>query len=255
MLLQKPLLLLTLLGCSPDLQTLSTPEASAAPQDCPVASDHGCVQGPNSGAFSQADLRAASAFAEQHLARIQALDPEQRAQAGQSLELLAANSLRTRAAVQLPLVLHQGVMEIPAQDLSPELQEDWALLQAGLSAHVATLDAMGVLLASPVSGQHLFGLELAKSREQVLLGGDPLRDTLMVVAAIPPTLPQPYLDQDRWHTQQVDRITGQPWTLNPHLRAWHSALRRVEPGMQEAQDKATINAMIRLLDAYFEQGC
>jgi hypothetical protein len=114
---------------------------------------------------------------------------------------------------------------------------------------------MGVKLGLPVSGQHLYGLELAKSREQVLFGGDPVGDTLSLVAAIPPTLPQPYLDTERWHTAQVDRITGQAWTLNPQLRAWHRALRMVEPGMERPQDKAQVNALITLLDAYFGQGC
>lgn len=251
-----PLLLLGLCACSSDLQPLTTAEASAAaPEDCPQASDHGCVTGPNSGAFSQDDLRAASTLAERHLSTIQGMDAAQRQQAGESLELLTANSLFTRAAVQLPLVLDQAVSGIDPKDLSPELQEDWRLLAAGLRAHVATLDAMGVRLGAPVSGQHLHGLALAKTREQVLFGADPLGDTLSLVAAIPPTLPQPYLDIERFHTQQVDRITGQPWTLNNHTRAWHSALRRVEPAMRKPQDKAAINAMIRLLDAYFEQGC
>ena len=251
-----PLLLLGLCACSPDLQTLTTPEASAAePEDCPQESDHGCVTGPNSGAFSQDDLRTATAVAQSHLSRIQGMDPALRQQAGDSLELLTANSLFTRSAVQLPLVLNQAVSGIDAEDLSPQMQEDWRLLAAGLHAHVETLDAMGVTLGAPVSGQHLYGLALAKTREQVLFGGDPMGDTLSLVAAIPPTLPQPYLDIERFHTHQVDRITGQPWTLNNHLRAWHSALRRVEPAMSKPQDKASVNAMIRLLDAYFGQGC
>ncbi len=253
------LLLLGLCACSPDLHQLTTAEATAAqppePEDCPQVGDHGCVTGPNSGAFSQDDLRAATSLAQSHLSTIQSLEKDQRQQAGESLELLTANSLFTRSAVQVPLVLHQAVMQVDSQELGPEMQEDWRLLQAGLSAHVATLDAMGVILGAPVSGQHLHGLELAKTREQVLFGAAPLGDTLNLVAAIPPTLPQPYLDIERFHTHQVDRITGQPWTLNNHTRAWHSALRRVEPAMSNPQDKASVNAMIRLLDAYFGQGC
>ncbi|MFT5583473.1 MAG: hypothetical protein ACI9VR_001051 [Cognaticolwellia sp.] len=250
------LLLLGLCACSPELQTLTTAKATAAePEDCPESSDLGCVTGPNSGAFSQDDLKAATAFAQSHLLTIQELDAEQRQQAGTSLELLTANSLFTRSAVQLPVVLHQAVMQVDSQDVAPEMQEDWRLLQAGLSAHVETLDALGVKLGAPKSGQHLHGLALAKTREQVLFGADPMGDTLNLVAAIPPTLPQPYLDIERFHTHQVDRLTGQPWTLNNHTRAWHSALRRVEPAMSNPQDKASVNAMIRLLDAYFGQGC
>lgn len=243
-----PLLLLLLCACQVS--------AATDERDCPEAVDGACAAGPNSSPMSPEDLAQATASAQAHLAHIQGLPQAERDSAGASLELLAANSLLTRAAVLTPMVLEQSVSGISPDSVSAERREEWLKLQAGLQAHVATLEAMGVVLGAPVSGQHLHGLALAKTREEVLLGGQPIEDATRVCAAIPPTLPESVLKQDRWHTHQVDRITGQPWTLNPQLAAWHQALNSLEPAMTRPQDKAQVNQLIQMMNLYFDQqGC
>lgn len=249
MTLSAPLfLLLSLVACEVS--------ASPEPQACVTQEGGACAPGPNSAPMSAQELAQATQAAQEHLAHIQGLPEHERRSAGASLELLAANSFMTRAAMLVPMVLEQSVSAIPPESIVSERRGEWEDLQAGLKAHVQTLEAMGVVLGSPELGEELFGLELAKSREDVLFGGRPVEDAGAVCDAIPSSIPLHLLELDRQHTREVNRITGQPWTLNPQLAAWHQALNSLEPAVTNPADKAQVLALIRMMNGYFaHQGC
>lgn len=243
-------ILMQVTGCTSTLQ-----EAGASPQ--PIAE-----AGLTIHALSRVDVRGTATAVATLLRGVQALPPAQRAEAADALQFLAANCPYTRAALLLPLALHDTLQPIPAEHLDPLVQHDWAYLQRGLETHVALLEALGVDLADPAPGDHLFG--------RLPAGADPLDAAAAVVAAIPDIardVDGPTMALIDHHSERVEAITGiqrpcprdpwsilpgQPWTLGMQLAGWHDALRRLHPFANDESLSNTIGEASSLLASHGE---
>jgi len=210
--------------------------------------------------LAETDVRGAYHTIEQVRHDLAALDPADRALAAASMQELVVTCAYTRASVQLPVALHQLVMSLEPSHVVPLVDRDVAYLQRGLAAHVAVLDTLGVAgLSSPKPGDALFGLGgpgTMVDRATLESGGHPVEATAVLVQAIPNGLQEGgVLDRIRWHTEQVERVTDHPWTLMPHTRGWHRALRRLEPFVVNPEQQQRVREAIELLDDYAGRGC
>ena len=107
--------------------------------------------------LSRVDVRGTVRSIEVILEDVQALSPQQRAEAAESLRVLSVTCPYTRASLQLPIALHRGVVDVDIDHIDGFVQRDWAYLWRGLTAHVAVLDALGVDLPQPTPGDYLYG--------------------------------------------------------------------------------------------------
>ena len=206
-----------------------------------------------------------------HAARsIQAQTPEQRALATESLRVLSVNCAYTRSALQLPVALHQVVMDIDSDSFEAFVQSDWLYLQQGLTQHVEVLDALGVDLPMPARGQHLYSRDLGViiDRETLQSSVDPIAATRTLLQAVPDIAEE--ADEDTRvfiedHSSRVEDATGvirqcprgpwsvspgHPWTLGGQLNGWHDVLRRVQPFTKDPATEERVSALVALLDDY-----
>ncbi len=218
----------------------------------------------------RADVRGTVASIEHVAALVEAMDPEARAAASESLRLLSVSCPYTRAALQLPFALKAVVVGVEVDRLDPFVQRDWAYLQRGLTAHVAVLEALGVDLAAPGPSDplHVAQPGLMVDRDTLLASADPLVVTAPLIGAftaLAEQLDEPTRRRIELHSDRVETATGivrpcprgpwaefpgQPWTLGMHLGGWHDALRRVQPFVGDPEVAERIAAMIDLLDAH-----
>lgn len=217
--------------------------------------------------LAREDVRGTATAVARDRAMLDALSPEDHAEAVTVLRRLAASDPFTRAALQLPFALHAVVRDIPPTRLDRIVQADWRNLQHGLATHVALLTSLGVDLAPPTAGEPLFGDTRLVDRATLLASEDPLIPTQAWLDAVVPVaqsqtpatraaidadsdriealtgLVRP-CPRDRFHV-----VRGQPWTLGTRLAGWHDALRKIEPFVADPQVAQRIGAMLALFAA------
>lgn len=225
---------------------------------------------PSVEALSRLDARGTATAMKRIADTVAALPEADRAAARDHLRWLQVSDPYTRAAFTLPLALEAEVRRIPADTLPRWVQSEWSHLQAGLRDHVAVLDLLGVDLPPPAPGDALGGQgspfaidrrTLETSRQPVGLAG-------RLLGAIPGVTPRFTAEAQQAlvaHADAVEALTGvrrpcprgpwadlpgHPWTLGMQLAGWHDALRRVEPFVEDAHDRARVKGMIALLDGW-----
>lgn len=222
---------------------------------------------PTTEDLARVDVRGAAAAIAHDRSVVEALPPEAHADAVASLRRLAVSDPFTRAALQLPLALHLVVQRIPADRLDRIVQSDWHYLQQGLATHVALLADLGVDLHRPAPGAPLFGHPQLVDRDTLSASEDPLAltraalDLVLPLARAQDAATRALIDADSAHLEALtglvrpcprDRfhvVAGQPWTLGTRLAAWHDALRRIEPFVDDAELAERIEAMLALFTA------
>ena len=215
--------------------------------------------GLNRDALTRADVRGTASSIGLTLQEIERLSPERLAEVTESYRVLSVNCPYTRASMLLPLALHKVVMGIGVDRMDPLVQRDWANLQRGLTTHVAVLTALGGDLALPVPGDYLYGLPdaLLVDRDTLLASPDPIADTMPLILEITPLAEQldaPATERIERSRQDVDSAIGQA-TMGLHLGGWENALRRIEPFVDDPDDRAQVRAMIDALSSWGSQGC
>ena len=174
-------LLVLLVGCG------LSDSSNGAPPEAIAPASTAALDAPTADALSRLDVRGTAESMGMIAETVRALSPERKAQAGESLRILSVNDPYTRSALQLPFALHKVVMGIDSASLDPLIQSDWEYLTAGLTSHVAVLDALGVDLSEPVLGDSLFGRYPAVmvSRDTLLAGDDPIGATASLLGEVP----------------------------------------------------------------------
>lgn len=255
------LALFFLVSCGPAAEEPSVPSLEPLP---------GLVaDGMSADDLSRVDVRGTATSIALLAAQVETLSPEARAEAAESLGVLTANCPYTRAALQLPFALHHSVMAIHPTELPLLVQTDWQYLQQGLATHVSLLGALGVDLAEPQASDHLYARgEAIVTREALLAAPDPVALTASLLAEIVPVAQQ--VDESKRalidsHSDRVEGVTGigrpcprspfcvlpgQSWNLGMQLGGWHDALRRVEPFVEDGEQRERVEAMLALYEAY-----
>jgi hypothetical protein len=202
-------------------------------------------------------------------AQIAALAPAERAQATASLRFLTASCPYTRAAMLLPVVLRDAVRSIPVTAISPEGRAELAALNEALALHVGALEALGVEVKAPTSGDALFGQPAASVPDRAALrrSAEPITTLSISIAAITPiagTIEAQTQAQIEVHSDRVEAATGvarpcprgpwavqpgHPWTMGMQLNEAHDALVRLAPTAVDAGTRAELDALIGLMDA------
>ncbi len=204
-------------------------------------------------------------------ARIDQLPDQQRAQAAESLRFLSVDCPYTRAALQLPFVLHQGVMAVNPDTFEGPARTEWVVLQQGLALHVGVLDALDIDLPLPGTSDYLYqGLGLLTDRTTLMSAPNHVAMTLTFVQAVPDLAQQTDADtraRIEEHSARVEQATGvirqcprgpwsvmpgHPWTLGEQLGEWHDGLKRVQATAEDPVTSEQIGTMIALLDEYVE---
>lgn len=211
--------------------------------------------------LSRVDVRGTTTATEAVLKQVRSLTPAQRSKAAESLRVLTLNCPYTRATVQVPLAVHRVVMGIDPEGIDAFVRRDWAMLQRGLTAHVAIFDALEADLPLPETADYLFveaDTPVIVTREALLASPDPLAATWPLVEGnerLVEGYDQGTRDHIEHHIQRMREDTLHPWALASHTQGWMDALRRIEPFVSDANTKAAVRDLIDLLDAHSRQGC
>lgn len=215
----------------------------------------------------RADVRGTTQSVEAVVQQLERLEPARKAEAAASLRFLSVNDPYTRAAMQLPFALQQVAAGIDADRLDGFVQRDWQMLQRGLNAHIAALEALDVDLARPAPGDVLYGAKGMSDLQALRSSKDPLVPTLQWIEQLPALAEkaEPIGELLDVHAARVEEATGvtrpcprgpwsvlpgQPWTLGMELGGWHDALRRLQPFVHDPEVAARVEAMIEVIDAW-----
>lgn len=252
------LLVLSMVGCDGRLASVETPAELEAAYD--PAERH---------QLARVDVRGTAKSAELLLAEVRALSPQRRHDAVASLDMLSTHCAYTRVSLQMPFALSRVVDDIAPERLDPLVRQDWVHLQQGLSTHVAVLEALGVDLAAPVTGDHLHGREAGLMVDRATLARveDPILVTFALVDAVT-DLAESAGPETRarieMHSGRVEAATGivrmcprgpwavvpgHPWTLGELMGGWQDALRRIRPFVDDSEVAARVDAMVEILQA------
>jgi hypothetical protein len=205
--------------------------------------------------LSQVDARGAAQSMAIVRKDIEALPRARRAEAAAALHALVQDCGYTRASMQLPLVLQPQIAALDPEHMGPFVRADLALLQQGLTDHVATLDLLEVTLPMPHRGDFLYERPGMVDRAGLADLEDPLGSTGVLVEGFSNDFDDASLERVRRNTDAVGAATGHNWALTPQLRGWLHTLRRIEPWVIDARSRAQVNEMIGLLELYSGRGC
>ncbi|MCO4745116.1 MAG: hypothetical protein KC912_10025 [Proteobacteria bacterium] len=245
-------------------------EAVQAPGQLPPADVLLTTDGLDVDALSRVDVRGTATSMAILAEKVEALSPEARADAAESLQLLSVSCPYTRAALTLPYALHASVMRIDAVHLNSFVQSDWIYLQQGLSTHVAVLDALSVDLVLPSTDDplHTDVAGLMVDRQTLQTSANPVEAASPLVhelVTLAEAVDASTMERIDLHSDRVEEATGigrpcprspfsvlpgQPWNLGMQIGGWHDALKRIEPFVEDAETQAQVGAMIALVDAY-----
>ena len=209
--------------------------------------------------LTRVDVRGTATAIGLTLQDIERLTPERRARLVANYRVLAANCPYTRASLLLPQALHQVVQGLDVDQLDPLVHHQLADLKRGLATHVAVLDALEVDLAAPQPGDHLHGLpdDILIDRSTLESSDDPIAAIAPLIEQVNPLAEQLHgdaLERVETHRQQAEVLLGQA-SMGVTLGAWESALRRIEPFVQDEAAAEDVRRLIDISRAWGVQGC
>jgi hypothetical protein len=208
------------------------------------------------------DVRGAARATEHVRHELRALSPQARSEVAASMAQLVRNCPYTRASVQLTRALHRVVTETPLGEIDGGYaQSDWQGLRRGLTAHVQALDAMGVTLPLPQTGDYLFHADEPDwllDDAALAAAPDPVMATLPLIDRVD-QLVAGYdgvtIERIGRHRAIVESHTQHPWVLSDHLWAWRDALTRLRPFVQEPATLDKVDRMLEALELLGREGC
>ena len=165
-----------------------------------------------------------------------------------------------RAAVQLPVVLHQVAQRHDPSRVSPRGRLEWARVQQGLAQHVALLDSIEVAsLPMPTSTDHLAGFDTyLRSGPQLKRSADPMADTspmLQVISEVVDSFDEETFEElDAWRLILSD-ATGDNWPMGRQLGAFENHLSGLQGRVEDPALEADLEKMVDLIQAWGAQGC
>jgi hypothetical protein len=241
---------------------LASPRFPAPPAPPPLASDALHVDELVKGDVHEA-ARATALVGE----LVTGLPPARKAPAAAALRELAVSDPFTRAALAVPFALQAAVRATPAEALPPDQRADWDGLVAGLDAHVALLEELGVDLVAPTGADPLAGTPPV-ARPGLRPGRDPVAQAAAFVAQVPELARQVGASEASARIDQLSDelealtgvrrpcprvagsvMPGQAWDLGLHLGAWQRVLEQLAPAVDDPATRARLEAMVALLQS------
>jgi len=230
-------------------------QADGAVAPTPEAPAANWVQEPHERVI--ADVQFASTFAEKPLRAAEAAP----ASAAEAAARLAVTCPYARASWQLALALQLEVERVDPATLDPATRNDWRALRSGLAKHAAALEAMGIGLALPEFGDHLFGYlpdEALQTRADLEASAHPVHDTLPLIYAIDEIV-QGYPPHIKERLNDDYPIVAEGFTeegtLSLFMGAWLAALDRMSTHSHEPEAHEWLAETIVVLKEWKGHGC
>lgn len=186
---------------------------------------------------------------------IQALSPEQLAQAKDAMRELSVTCSYTRASHQIPLVLQPRIDALNPEHFESAARSDLAHLKHGVGDHVAVMDALGVELPMPEQGDFLFGHANLVDRSGLAMMTDPVQNLSDQLDNIRTDFPPKTQDRVSANFELVESVTGHQSSFKGYTNGWYRGLKQIEPFAVNTQAKSEVNAIIGMLTVYSESGC